>query len=515
MPRRVLIANRGEIALRIARTAREMGIYTVGIYSAADKTSMHRRWMDESYPLAGTTPAETYLNMDVILNVAKKARCDAIHPGYGFLAENPSFVKRCDEEGFAFVGPGSRAMALSGDKIASRRKAREVGIPVTPGIDKPILDLDSARQIAERLGFPLIFKATAGGGGIGMSEVKSPAELDRGFQKAQATALNAFGNPNLFAEKYLRRVRHLEVQVLMGRKGEAVQLGERECSIQRRNQKLIEESPSEVVDERLRSKIGAMALKLMREVGYRNAGTVEFLFSEGKVYFNEINARLQVEHPVTEMVTGIDLVRSQLEICDTGMLPLSQGEVEIRGSSIECRINAEDPFNSFLPSPGQVTSYTEPSGPGVRIDSGIESGTEVPPYYDPLLAKLVVHASKREDAVLRMRRCIDEVQIGGISTNLPLHKVILGDEAFLKGDLSTDFLRRRRILQRLSRSKAGDLEAAAVAVALAVDTRNLQMFAERVVEGPSAASPWKRATWLSATEGEAFEISARNRWKRS
>src|SRR3990172_3239851 len=363
MVRRLLIANRGEIAIRVARTAREMEIRTIGVHSQVDRGALHVRAMDEPLEIGGPRPAESYLAIERVIGAAQRSRADAIHPGYGFLAENPAFAARCSDEGILFVGPPAKAMALSGDKIASRRAMARAGVPVTAGMDRVVTSPDEAREIAEGLGYPVLFKATAGGGGIGMSRVDSPDRLAAAFEAARGVALANFGNPDLFLEKFVPRARHVEVQVVLGTRGTGVHLGERECSVQRRHQKLVEESPSPALSARMRARLGALAVKALRGIGYRNAGTVEFLHHGGKITFNEVNARLQVEHPVTEVLTGIDLVRQQLLVAFGEGLEVSQSEVVFHGHALECWINAEDPLRGFLPAPGRISGYPEPSPP--------------------------------------------------------------------------------------------------------------------------------------------------------
>jgi len=361
MFRRLLIANRGEIAIRVARTAREMGIRTIGVYSEADRSALHRSAMDETLLIGGALPADSYLNIEHVLEAARVARADAIHPGYGFLSENPTFATRCAEAGLVFVGPPPGAMALSGDKIAARKTMAGEGVPVTRGVDRPLRSVDEARTIASEIGYPVLFKATAGGGGIGMSRVDRPSELAAAFESARSVALANFGNADLFLEKYLRRARHVEVQVLLD-SAEGVGFVERECSVQRRHQKLVEETPSPAVHRSLRTRLIDTAVRGLRAIGYRNAGTVEFLLHDGRFTFNEVNARLQVEHPITEMVTGVDLVRQQIRIAAGEGLEISQSELRRHGHAIECRVNAEDPIRNFLPSPGRIVGYREPTG---------------------------------------------------------------------------------------------------------------------------------------------------------
>ncbi len=467
MIRRLLIANRGEIAIRVARSAREMGIRCIGVYSEADREALHRKAMDESVELGGPLPADSYLNIERVLKAAKSSRADAIHPGYGFLSENPEFARRCEEESILFIGPGPKAMALSGDKIASRKAMAAAGVPVTPGVDRVLRSADEARDVADRIGYPVMFKATAGGGGIGMSRVDRPKELASAFEAAQSVARANFGNPDLFLEKYIERARHVEVQVLVGRRSRGIHFGERECSVQRRHQKLVEESPSPGLAPAQRRKLCETAVRGFLRIGYRNAGTAEFLYHDGKVTFNEINARLQVEHPVTEMVTLVDLVRQQILVAAGEDPEVSQNEVESHGHALECRINAEDPLRNFLPSPGRVVGYREPSGHGVRVDSGVATGSVVPAYYDPLMAKLIVRGRSRAETVDRMRRALADYEVRGVKTNLPFHEALLRERAFQRGDLWTTMIADLRIVERMRGRGSQEERVAAIAAALA------------------------------------------------
>jgi acetyl-CoA carboxylase biotin carboxylase subunit len=488
--RTVLIANRGEIAIRIARTCREMGIRAVGVYSAADLDALHRRHMDESVEIGPAPATESYLHIDRVLAAAKQTGAEAIHPGYGFLAENAEFSRRCAEAGVVFIGPGPEAMLKSGDKIGSRKAMAEIGLPITPGSGAAATE-EEALAAALDLGFPVILKASGGGGGIGMQVVHREEELPRAFRLAQSAAVASFSDPTIFLEKFHRHPRHIEVQVVCDRRGNALHLGERECSIQRRHQKLVEESPSPVVDAKTRGMLGAMAVRGMRAVGYENMGTVEFLYSEGKFYFNEINARLQVEHTVTEAVTDLDLVREQLLVAAGEPLSLSQGDVPLQGWAIECRVNAEDPTANFAPSPGVVTGYHEPGGPGIRVDSGITQGSTVQAFYDPLVAKVIAHGRTRDDSIARMTRALGEFAIEGIATVLPLHRRILKDEAFRTGELATTFLEDRGILAALVGER--DAEVAALAAALATRPSLAAHLRPRLELRPTNPSRWVMA----------------------
>jgi len=509
MFRRLLIANRGEIAIRVARTAREMGIRTIGVYSEADRSALHRSAMDETLLIGGALPADSYLNIEHMLEAARVARADAIHPGYGFLSENPTFATRCAEAGLVFVGPPPGAMALSGDKIAARKTMAGEGVPVTRGVDRPLRSVDEARTIASEIGYPVLFKATAGGGGIGMSRVDRPSELAAAFESARSVALANFGNADLFLEKYLRRARHVEVQVLLD-SAEGVGFVERECSVQRRHQKLVEETPSPAVHRSLRTRLIDTAVRGLRAIGYRNAGTVEFLLHDGRFTFNEVNARLQVEHPITEMVTGVDLVRQQIRIAAGEGLEISQSELRRHGHAIECRVNAEDPIRNFLPSPGRIVGYREPTGPGVRVDSGVVAGSFVPPYYDPLMAKLVVHASNRKQSIEHTRKSIDAFEIHGVRTNLPFHRALLRTAEFVRGNLWTTMVADLRIAARLRSRGPWEERVAAIAAALVASGR--------AARGPTfplerpTATRWSLAGRRERLVGGGHAVSPRRRW---
>ncbi len=438
MFKKLLVANRGEIALRIMRTCRDLGVATVAVYSEADRAALHVRQADEAYPLGPGAASGSYLSIDRVIDVATRAGVEAVHPGYGFLAENPAFVDACDAAGIAFVGPSAQTMRLFGDKVAARHLAAEAGVPVVPGEDV-VEDREQAVAAAERLGYPVLVKAVAGGGGKGIRLVHDRAEMEAALRVAGGEASSAFGDRSLYIEKLLESVRHVEIQVLGDASGNVVALGERECSVQRRHQKLIEESPSPAVDAPLREALCEAALRIARAAGYRNVGTVEFLLDDGgQFYFLEVNARLQVEHPVTEMVTGIDLVAEQLRVAAGE--PLGFDRVEARGWALECRIAAEDPYNDFLPSLGRIDHVSQPAGPGIRVDSGLFAGYNVSYYYDPMLAKVIAWGHDRDEAVRRMRRALEEFVIVGVETNIPLHLQLLEDARFLAGNVHTTFL---------------------------------------------------------------------------
>ena len=442
MFRKVLIANRGEIAVRIIRACREMGITSVAVFSEVDRKALHVRLADEAYLLGGASPAESYLHIEKIISTAKKSGADALHPGYGFLAENSEFVRRCEEENVVFIGPSSEPMEIMGKKTASRVKMKEAEVPIIPGTLKPISDEKELFEEAEKLKFPILLKAASGGGGKGLRLVRKSEDLVSSFRLARSEAKSSFDDPSVYMEKYIEEPHHIEIQILADFFGNVVYLGERECSIQRRYQKVLEETPSPLLDENTRHRMGKIAVKAAAAVNYRNAGTVEFVVDKDKnFYFLEMNTRLQVEHPVTEMVTGIDLVKWQMKIAAGIPLELKQEDIKPRGCSIQCRIYAEDPDNDFMPSPGKITHLRTPSGGvGVRYDNGTYEGYEVPLEYDPLLSKLVTWGESREEAIQRMKRALSEYQIYGIKTTIPFFVQILHHPQFLSGDYNTHFI---------------------------------------------------------------------------
>ncbi len=439
---KVLIANRGEIAVRVIRACRELGVRTVAVYSQADATALHVDLADEAVCIGPPPATQSYLKLDRIISAAAITGADAIHPGYGFLAENPHFAEVCEQCGIAFIGPPAASIRLMGDKAAARRAAETEGVPVLPGSRHPVGDLEDAKRLARDIGFPLIIKASAGGGGKGMRVVAKPDDLESALATAAAEAAAAFGDASVYLERYLADPRHVEIQILMDGDGHGVYLGERDCSIQRRHQKLVEEAPSPALTETRRHAMGQAAVRIAKAAGYRNAGTVEFLLDpRGDFFFMEMNTRIQVEHPVTEMVTGVDLVKAQLRIAAGETLQVTQADVCILGHSLECRINAEDP-ERFLPAPGLIASLRLPGGPGVRVDSHAYVGYRVPPFYDSLLAKVIVHARTREEAVGCMQRALDEMRVEGVKTTIPVHQRILRHPDFLAGRTSTQFLAR-------------------------------------------------------------------------
>jgi acetyl-CoA/propionyl-CoA/long-chain acyl-CoA carboxylase, biotin carboxylase, biotin carboxyl carrier protein len=463
--RKVLVANRGEIAIRVFRTLRELGIGSVAVYSDADRGARHVRYADEAYALGGSAPAESYLVVERILETAERAGAEAIHPGYGFLAENAAFARACEEAGIVWVGPPPEAIEAMGSKIAARERMDAAAVPIVPGTTEPLSTVAELVALGQELGWPLAIKASAGGGGKGLKVVRTAEEAERAFESARREGEAYFSDATVYVERYLQDPRHVEVQVLADAHGNVVHLGERDCTIQRRHQKLVEETPSPAVDERLRERIGAIAVNAARAVGYRSAGTIEGLLSrDGEYFFLEMNTRIQVEHTVTEMVTGIDLIREQILIAAGKPLWLRQEDVRLVGHAIECRINAEDPSNGFLPSPGRITAYREPSGPGVRIDSGVEPGSEISPLYDPMIAKLIVHGIDREHARGRMLRALDEFEIGGLKTLLGFHRALLSHPCFVEGATCHGIVE-----SELLAKKAEELSHEATTIAVAAD----------------------------------------------
>jgi acetyl-CoA carboxylase biotin carboxylase subunit len=440
---KVLIANRGEIAVRVIRACREAGLRTVAVFSEADRDALHVRSADEAHLIGPPAAAESYLAIDRLIEVARRSGAEAVHPGYGFLSENARFAEACRAAGLVFVGPPPAAIARMGDKTAARQAAVQAGVPVVPGTGGPVSSDAEAQRAARDFGFPVMIKAARGGGGKGMRLVATPAELPSALRLARSEAASAFGDEAVYIEKAIVDPRHVEIQVLADAHGAVVHLGERECSIQRRHQKLVEESPSLAVDQKLRGEMGAAACRLVAASGYQNAGTVEFLVdADRRFYFLEVNARLQVEHPVTELVTGIDLVREQLRLAAGKKLGYAQGDVAARGWAIECRISAEDPAAGFVPSPGRVSTWRPPAGPWVRVDAGVDEGGEVPIHYDPLMAKLIVWGRDREAAVRRMSAALAEFGVGGVRTTIPFHRAVMRHPDFLAGRLSTGFVER-------------------------------------------------------------------------
>jgi acetyl-CoA carboxylase biotin carboxylase subunit len=436
---KVLIANRGEIALRIHRACKEMGIATVAIHSTADSDAMHVRMADESVCVGPPAASQSYLAMPNLIAACEITGAEAIHPGYGFLSENANFVQIVEDHGLTFIGPTAEHIRLMGDKITAKETMKALGVPCVPGSDGGVPTLEDARRVAAEIGYPVIVKATAGGGGRGMKVAASAAEIETAFQTARSEAKAAFGNDEVYIEKYLTTPRHIEIQVFGDGKGQAVHLGERDCSLQRRHQKVMEEAPSPAIDAPTRARIGATCAEAVAKIGYSGAGTIEFLYEDGEFYFIEMNTRLQVEHPVTEMITGIDLVREQIRIASGEPLSCTQDQVKLHGHAIECRINAEDP-ETFAPSPGLVKNYVAPGGMHVRVDSGLYTGYKVPPYYDSMIGKLIVYGSNRDSCIRRLRRALEEFVVEGMKTTIPLHQKLVRDEEFLAGDYTIKWL---------------------------------------------------------------------------
>jgi acetyl-CoA carboxylase biotin carboxylase subunit len=489
---RVLVANRGEIAVRVVRTLREMGIAAIAVYSDADRASLHVRVADEAYPIGPAPAAESYLRVDKIVAIAQRAGCDAIHPGYGFLSENPALPEACERAGIVFIGPPVGAMRAMGNKTSARDKMAAAGVPIVPGAR--CQTADEARDAAKKLGFPVMLKAASGGGGKGMRLVASEGEMASAWERARSEAKKFFGDDTVYLERAIMRPRHVEIQVLGDRDGNLVHVFERDCSIQRRNQKVVEETPSPVASRELVARMGAIAVQGAKAVGYFSAGTFEFLLAQdGSFYFLEMNTRLQVEHPVTELVTGLDLVREMVHVAQGEPLEFEQGDLSARGAAIECRIYAEDPANGFLPSPGVIENLSVPSGPGVRDDGGAYAGCTISSYYDPLISKLSVWAPNRERAIARMRRALSEYVVTGIRTNLAFHEKLLAHPEFAAGRYDTGFIERHEkelLGHLLVRPDQRDAVAAAVAVAAARSERAAGETQASLGASGSRLSPW-------------------------
>jgi acetyl-CoA carboxylase biotin carboxylase subunit len=491
---KILIANRGEIACRVIRACREMKIGTVAVYSEADKNALHVRMADEAYLIGPPPSSESYLRWEKIIEVAKRSGAEAIHPGYGFLSENSEFVRRVTDEGITFIGPSPEAMEAMGGKMSARKIAIEAGVPVVPGTVEPLESADEAIATAKEFGFPVMLKASAGGGGKGMRFVEREEDLKSALETAQSEALASFGDASVYVEKAIVRPRHIEIQIFSDKHGNHVHLGERECSIQRRHQKVVEECPSPINDADLRQRMGACAVLVAKAVDYVGAGTVEFLVSDldRSFYFLEMNTRLQVEHPVTELVTGIDLVREQINVAWGEKLSFAQADVTWSGHAIECRVYAEDPDNNFLPSPGTITRLKLPHGSGVRDDGGIYEGSEISIYYDPMISKFATYGRTREEAIDRMRRALQEYEVGGIKTTLPFFREIVEDEEFIAGNLDTGFI--PRFFERRKKKEADEIvrDLALIASALAYDGKQ-NAGSSRPETKPEAPSRWAMA----------------------
>jgi acetyl-CoA carboxylase biotin carboxylase subunit len=496
---KILIANRGEIAVRVIRACRDLGIRTVAVYSDADRTALHVRYADEAVYVGASPPRESYLVAEKIVQAAKQTGADAIHPGYGFLSERAFFSQMCQDEGIIFIGPGPKAIDTMGDKQAARETVKKAGVPVIPGTEPGMRDEDILR-LAPNLGFPVLVKATAGGGGKGMRAVYKEEDLPEMLASARREAESAFGNGDVYVEKLLVGARHIEFQILADMYGNTIHLGERECSIQRRHQKLVEEAPSVVLDQDpdMRRRMGEMAVKAAEAVGYVNAGTIECIVDRDKnFYFLEMNTRIQVEHPVTEMVTGIDLVKEQIRIARGRRMGPTQSVLEPRGWAIECRINAEDPYNSFLPSVGKISTLIVPTGPGVRVDSGVYAGYEISPYYDSMIAKLICWGEDRSEAILRMRRALQEYVIMGVKHNIPFHQNLMNSFSFMAGKFDTKFVEERFSMDTYEEAPSdAELETAAIAATLFTH-RQHQLASQVVTKNERDTSNWK---WVSRWE---------------
>jgi acetyl-CoA carboxylase biotin carboxylase subunit len=504
MFRKILIANRGEIAVRLIRACRDLGISPVAVYSEADRHALHVRLADEAYFIGAAPSAESYLVGERVIEAARKAGAEAIHPGYGFLSEREWFARAVEEAGLTFIGPAPAAIELMGDKLNAREAAVRAGAPIVPGTTEKLASESAAQRVAETVGYPIMLKAAAGGGGKGMRVVRAAEEMNAAFQMASSEAQAAFGDPAVYVEKFIEKPRHIEIQVVADRFGNVIHLGERECSIQRRHQKVIEECPASFNDPELRARMGAAAVAIAKAANYYSVGTVEFLVDAQKnFYFLEMNTRLQVEHPVTELVTGIDLVREQIRIAAGERLTIQQEDVRWTGSALECRVYAEDPDKNFLPSPGKITRLRVPSGPGVRDDSGVYEGWEVPIYYDPMISKLATWGATRDEAIARMKRALGEYHVGGIRTTIPFFLAVLEDAAFCRGDIDTGFI--ARFLERQTKPDetaepfSGE-QIAAILVAAQHYAQKVRQQKPAADEGAAAASKWKLAGRLAALQ---------------
>ena len=446
MFKKILVANRGEIAIRVMRACREMGIKSVAVYSDVDRQALFANYADESYYLGPSPVSESYLNIARIISVAKEAQAEAIHPGYGFLAENPNFALACEQEGIKFIGPSSRTLEMAGNKIMARQIMARAGIPVIPGTRGKIKDLAQAARSSKSIGYPVILKPAFGGGGIGMKVIERDEDLLSALEAAQTLARQAFGDDEVFIEKYLPQPRHIEFQIVADERGNTIHLGERECTIQRRHQKILEEAPSPIMSRPLRQEMGRVAVKAARVLHYTNAGTIEFIYSEGKFYFLEVNARIQVEHAITEMVTGVDLVKEQIKIAAGLPLEIYPEDVTLNGWAIECRINAEDPLNNFAPCPGKLAGYRSPGGVGIRVDSGVHTRYTIPSFYDPMISKLIIWGRNRQETIERAKRALYEYIIVGVCTNIPFLKAVVNNPSFMKGEMTTHFIEEEREL---------------------------------------------------------------------
>jgi acetyl-CoA carboxylase biotin carboxylase subunit len=489
---KILVANRGEIALRILRTAKEMGIKTVAVFSEADRTGLHVRYADEAVLLGPPPSAESYLLEDKIISICKELKVDAIHPGYGFLSENAHFAKKAEDSGILFIGPSAQAIEIMGDKLAAKKAVSNYDIPMVPGTDHALSEIGEAQKIAAEIGYPVLIKASAGGGGKGMRVVYKQEDLEEEMARAISEATSAFGDGSIFIEKYIESNKHIEVQILGDHHGNIIYLNERECSIQRRHQKVIEEAPSMVISPEQRVKIGEAAVDVARSCNYTNAGTVEFIYDNGEFYFLEMNTRLQVEHPVTEFITGVDLVREQIRIAEGKELSIKQEEIAVNGHSFEVRVYAEDPANNFMPDVGTLQTYIRPQGPGVRVDDGFEQGMDIPIYYDPMISKLTVHARNREEARERMIRAMEEYEITGIKTTIPFCEFVFKHEAFIDGSFDTKFVEKFYHPEKLDGASEEYADAASLMAALAADSQKVKANGNGNSQSGNSRSPWKK-----------------------
>jgi acetyl-CoA carboxylase, biotin carboxylase subunit len=506
MFKKILIANRGEIAVRIIRACHEMGITAAAVYSDVDRASLHVRKADEAYPIGAAASAESYLNIAKILEVAKRSAADAIHPGYGFLSENARFARACADAGVKFIGPTAAAMEAMGSKTRARQAVEKAGVPSVPGTSRGLESFEEASQVAQRIGYPIMLKAAAGGGGKGMRLVQAPDQLKSALEAARSEAERSFGDREVYIEKAIINPRHIEMQILADEHGNTVYLGERECSLQRRHQKVLEEAPSPIVDPDMRRRMGEVAVRVAQAAGYTNAGTVEFLVDQQKdFYFLEMNTRLQVEHPVTELITGLDLVHLQIRIAAGEKLPFQQHDISIRGHAMECRIYAEDPDNNYFPSPGKITLLLAPSGPGIRRDSGMYEGWNVPLDYDPLLGKLIGYGTDRDQVIARLRRALNEYFVGGIKTNISLFRRILSDPEFHAARLDTGFL--DRMLERRENQESGATAAEVAAIAAVIFTAlgTSGSRAKSATGHPDSHAPEDNSKWRAASRREALQ----------
>ncbi|MBV6645112.1 MAG: acetyl-CoA carboxylase biotin carboxylase subunit [Cyclobacteriaceae bacterium] len=489
---KILIANRGEIAMRVIRSARELGISTVAVYSEADKLSPHVRAADEAVCIGPPPSDQSYLDIDKIIDVCQRTEADAVHPGYGFLSENALFAEKCKEAGITFIGPDAKAISIMGDKLAAKSTVSQYDVPMVPGVDHAVSDVGEAKKIADKIGYPVLIKASAGGGGKGMRVVEQGDDLASQMERAMSEAQSSFGNPAVFVEKYVSSPKHIEVQIMGDQHGNIVYLFERDCSIQRRHQKVIEEAPSAILTEAQRKQIGEAAVNVAKSCSYFGAGTVEFIVDQDlNFYFLEMNTRLQVEHPVTEEITGLDLVKEQINIAEGNPLSFKQEDLKINGHSIEVRVYAEDPQNNFLPDIGKLQTYKAPLGPGVRLDDGFEQGMDIPIYYDPMIAKLITHGATRAEAIARMQRAIDEYQITGVKTTLPFCQYVFDHEVFLDGSYTTKFV-EEHFSKAPTQEISSDIEQVAALSAFALSERVGNVASANTVTNQAVKSNWKK-----------------------